>query len=173
MQSQNKLQAWTAVHSFSISASFLQRQKYREKKKEGGMFINIYWPLLSSSSSLQRWTPRRASLPWMSKQQLVEGASGWGSGDSSRQQQMLASVERKCSLAKRRAAVWAESDNEGLAAYLLYCPWREVITVSMCVSVWRSRNVAIETRAGFITFCRLRQYDEFWYQYQNNMLCNT
>lgn len=119
---------YTTVHSFFISASLLQR-----KKKEGGIFINIYWPLLSSS--LQRSTTRRASLPSLTKQQLVEGASGWWSGDSNGQQQMLASVERKYSLDKRHTAVWAVSDNEGLAAYLLHCPWGEVITMSMCMCV--------------------------------------
>ena len=111
----------------------VQRQRHRKRR---GMFINIYWPPPPPPPPP---CTSRASLPSMSKQQLVEGASGWRSGDSSRQRQMLASAERKCSLTKRRAAVWAEGDNERLAAYLLHCPWGEVITMSMvcvCVCVW-------------------------------------
>ena len=114
----------------------VQRQRHRKRR---GMFINIYWPPPPPPPPPP--CTSRASLPSMSKQQLVEGASGWRSGDSSRQRQMLASAERKCSLTKRRAAVWAEGDNERLAAYLLHCPWGEVITMSMvcvcvCVCVW-------------------------------------
>lgn len=119
-----------------LPASFLQRQKDGGRGREGCPLTCIDHLLLFLSP--EQPAPRRASLPWVSKQHSAEGASGWGSGDGSRQQQMLASVERKCCLAKRRATVWAECDNEGLAAYLLHCPWGEVVTVSMCVCVWRN-----------------------------------
>lgn len=46
---------------------------------------------------------------------------------------MLAALERKRSLAMRRAAVWAASDNEGARCLSVALSLREVISRRVCV----------------------------------------
>lgn len=67
-------------------------------------------------------------------------------GDSSRQQQMLASMEKEAEPSDA-PLFGPESDNEGVAAYLLHCPWEEVIFASVSVCIWKKEDVSFEIKA--------------------------
>ena len=92
------------------------------------------------------------SLLDVSKQQLVGGAGRSVSGDCSGPWQMLVSFWRKCSTARWRAAVWAESDNEGRGDYLWDCPfgsWPLRMNLCVCVCVCEGEDRADSITAQF------------------------
>jgi len=110
-----------------------------ETKKEGGTFINIYTDHCSPPPPPPPPAPPlRASLPRMSKHQLVEGVSGWGSGDSSKRQLRVSFTGEETQLSKATGVIMsclsaALSLRGGDHQERVWC-LKECVCVCVCVS---------------------------------------